>query len=279
MAFLCNFCCMMLFCNGQLHDAQSPLFFADNRGFRYGDGLFETIRILDSEPLLWDLHLQRLAKGVQVLQLTNGVPSPQALLQQIKQLCALNACLNVRARLAVYRKENDEAGYVLELVPLAETFYTFNERGWGIGFFNDVRKSNDLLANLKTANYLPYVLAAQHAQKNGFDESIIGNVLGQICDGGRTNLFFVKHAQLYTPSLQSGCVAGVMRQFIINSCKVNGIAINESSLHMDDLLNADEIFLTNAILGIRWVETFGAATYGNAFTADLFHRFVATIRR
>lgn len=271
---------MKLYFNGHLHDAQAPLFTAANRGFRYGDGLFETIKVLRGEALLWPLHLERLQKGIAILQLDGSDLHPDFFLQQIKTLCQHNECADAaRVRLALYRDDDNKAAYVLQAEPLSADAFLFNEQGWKLNLYPDLQKSPDILANLKTANYLLYVLAGRHAEKQGCDESLVCNTLGNICDGSRTNIFLYKNEKVFTPALQQGCVAGVMRRYILEHCRQQNIPVHETALTPTDLLQADEVFLTNAIQGIRWVNRFEQKKYGNAFSKQLFNDALATIYR
>lgn len=269
---------MMLFCNSQLFDSTAPLFTAANRGFRYGDGLFETIKVLRGKVLLWPFHLERLQKGMAVLQMNGRMLQAGRLLEQIQELCIQNNCVDAaRVRLAVYRTETNEAAYVLEAEPLTPEVFLLNERGWTLTLYPGVLKAPDILANLKTANYLLYALAGRYANQLGFDESLVCNTGGNICDGSRTNIFLLKKRRLFTPALEQGCVAGVMRRFLLDHCMHNNIPCTETALSVNDLIAADEILLTNAIQGIRWVSHFGERQYGHHFTKQLFDEALAGI--
>ena len=136
----------------------------------------------------------------------------------------------------------------------------------------------DKLYNLKTSSYLPYELAMQHAEHVGLDECLVRNALGNICEGSRTNIFAVKGTELYTPALTEGCVAGVMRRYILDYCSTDGISCQEVPLTETFLQEADELFLTNAIQGIRWVESWGQKHYQNSFVRQLFNKALATIQ-
>lgn len=271
---------MLLYCNGQLLDAGTPLFDAANRGFRYGDGLFETIKILKGVPLLWQLHMHRLHYGMSTLGIQYGADLSDHLLRQVVQLCQHNNCTErARVRIAVYRHVNDEAGFVVEAGPLASDAFAWNEQGWRLGTYGAVQKSIDLLANHKTANYLLYTMAARAAQQQQVDECLVLNTKGNICDGSRTNIFLIKQGQLITPALTEGCVAGVMRSYLLQYCRGQGIEVLEKSVDIMELTAADEVCLTNAIQGLRWVHSYGAKTYGNTLSRSLYAGALATIYR
>lgn len=269
---------MKLFSNGQFLDAGQPLFDAANRGFRYGEGLFETIKVLNGKPLLWQLHLARLQQGMQLLQIHMPADLSNVIKAALKELCAQNECSSAaRARLAVYRQNDDTMGYVLEAAPLAPEAFRFNEKGWTLALYTDVRKQQDALSNIKTANYLTYLMAARFAAQKGVDEALVLNSENGICDGSRTNIFMIKEGRLFTPALREGCIAGVMRRHLIDHFHGTNKAVIEIEINLKDLFQADEIFLTNAIQGIRWVHDFEGREYGNDLSRQLYQKLLATI--
>ncbi len=277
--FFIHICHMKLYCNGRLYDADAPLFTAANRGFRYGDGLFETLRVAQGIPFFWPHHLERMRRGIGVLGMDNSGWDEALLLHQLQHLCRLNGCTGAaRARIALYRTEQNSIACVTEAEPLQAPGYEWNTKGWRVGLFADVQISTDKLANLKVSSYLPYALAHRHAQQHGFDESLVCNAAGNICEGSRTNVFVVKKGAIFTPALAEGCVAGIMRRYILEYCSANGINCHEGTMPESFLTEADEIFLTNAIQGIKWVGSLGQKQYQNTLAQQLFQSALATIR-
>lgn len=258
--------------NGRLVPAEEALFTADNRGFRYGDGLFETAKVVESKLLLASLHFDRLFTGLQLLQIKWGpLFTPDNLEQNILALCAKNGhAALARVRLAVYRSQNGVADYVMESFALATDAMQWNSKGWQLVLYPDARKSCDAFANIKSANYLPYVLANLYAAEKGADEALVLNTDNNMADGSKTNLFLVKESAIYTPALHQGCVAGVMRQHLLYQLKREGYELHQTQIGHEDLLEADEVFCTNAIQGIRWVETYCNKTYSHTITQQIF---------
>lgn len=270
----------MLCFNGQFLDDAAPLFTAANRGFRYGQGLFETMKLFRGEVLFFPLHLERLQRGMQMLHINNSSFSADQIRAEIRELCAQNNCSDrARIRWAVYAGEDGQAAYVLEAQPLEESVFTWNEAGWTLSLYSDHPKATGALSNLKSANYLLYLLAARHALQCGTDESLVLNTEGSLCDGSRTNVFILHRGMLKTPALNQGCVAGVMRRYLLQECARMGIPVEEGLLTGADLADAEEVFLTNAIQGIRWVAQYAGNTYGNSFSSHLFRQTLATIYR
>ena len=249
--------------NGQFLPADQPLIHHTNHAFRYGDALFETIRLWQDNFPLADYHFDRLYTGAQLLQYHFNI-SRQQLEQELKQLAAKNNCSHSsRIRLSVYRTGEKSIGYLAEATSYEQSLWQLNEKGWTINIYPHARKSCDAFANLKTANHLPYIMAGNHARESKLDESLVLNAHNNIADGSRTNIFLVINGELYTPALHQGCVNGVMRRLVIEKAKQMGLAVHQQEIHEDHLLQANEVFLTNALLGIRWVASYKQTTFTN----------------
>lgn len=250
----------------------------DNRGFRYGDGLFETMRLRKEEIPLLNLHLERLFYGLNELQFE--IPqhfTKQFLEEQIFRLARKNQCLKeARVRLTVFRGsgglfniENNKPNYLIETYPLND-YFKFNQEGLQIDLCTEIRKSRDRYSNLKSSNYLPYVIAALYAQKNKLDEALVLNTENRVADGTISNIFWVKEANVFTPTLTEGPVAGVMRQWLLLSGKKEfNLNFVEKELYPEELWEADEVFLTNAVRGVRWVKRYKRKFYKNDLVLDL----------
>jgi branched-chain amino acid aminotransferase len=257
--------------NGSFFPSGSPLLTADNQGFRYGDGLFETIRVKDGRILLSDHHFQRLFNGSHLLGL-KGL-TPDQLSAGILELCERNGhTVSARVRLTVFRgevgQEDAAANYIIQSWAL-ERPSGLNEKGLILGVFPPGRKSCDAFANIKSNNYLLYSMAAQYASRHGWDDCLVLNSLGRVADSSIANLFYVRGGTIYTPSLSEGCVAGVMRQWLIESLPAAGFRVEERPVAPEDLILAEEVFVSNAIRGVRWVRSFGGMTYGNQMVQEI----------
>jgi branched-chain amino acid aminotransferase len=262
---------MLLVChNGKMLDATQPLFTASNRSFRYGDGFFETMKYAKGKICLQDLHFERLFRSLKILEFDAAHLTEKILEQNIQELG--NGADNARIRLAVYREEN-AARYVIEHLPLNAEAGKWNEKGMRIDIHPFVRKSCDGLSSLKTANHLPYVMAALYAEKHGLDECIVLNTEGNICDGSRSNIFLIKNNEIITPALGEGCIAGVMRRHVIDVLKKNGFIVQQLAVTESMLENADSVFITNAIMGIKWVRNFRGGEYASAEVKKIFGLF------
>lgn len=258
--------------NGEIISALGPALQSSNRSFKYGDGLFESIRIINGKAMLFDKHFLRLKKGMEILQLDLTVThNEEDFRNNITELAQKNSALESgRARLTVFRNEgglytpsNNNASFLLEVERSNLKGYELNEPGLTISIYDEIKKPLNKLSCIKSNNCLIYIMAGLWKKKNNLDDCILLNEKGNICEATTSNLFIVKDKVIYTPALSEGCVKGVMRQYIIDKAKENNISVVEDSLNTDNLKEADEVFLTNAVNGIRWVAAFGGKRYFN----------------
>lgn len=269
---------MFICLNGQFFPQQGSVISSDNSSYRYGDGLFETIRCKQGELQLFNSHLHRLLAGMQQLGYdTPAFFSATLLEKKIKELLRKNDCLELaRVRLSVYRGEgglfdNDhKTGYLIECWALPQTATAWNENGLVIGVYPELKKTIDFLSNLKTASFLIYSLAARYAKSQRWNDAVVLNAENGIADTTIANLFMVSKGEIYTPSLDQGCVAGVMRAQIIEFLKKKEVFVNEVKIDLAMLNDADEVFLSNSIRGIRWVQRFENKVYSNTVSRNLY---------
>ncbi|MES2701245.1 MAG: aminotransferase class IV [Bacteroidota bacterium] len=239
---------------------------ADNGAFRYGYGLFETMLVQGGVVRLAQYHWQRLFEGLGKL----GFELPARftasyLQQQVLALAATNgAAALCRVRLQVYAAggglygRDRRPGFVIECFGLEPDTMQLNENGLVAGIAQGLQKSPDSLANLKTCNALIYAMAARQAQDSQWNDALVCNTAGHIIESTIANIFWIKGDEVYTPPLTDGCIAGVMRRHTMAM-----LPVTECSLTPQALLEADEVFLTNAIKKIRWVGRVGDKEYGN----------------
>lgn len=267
---------MQLCYNGRFIASDKPLLTVDNRSFRYGDGCFETMKVYQGQLLLADLHFERLIASMHILHF--HIPphfTKEYFTGLITQLCRTNGVSDLaRVRLTVWRAGtglydpvDHTPHFLIQSWELPEHIFELNSSGLSLQVFPDAVKTGDKLSNVKSNNCLPYVLAAMFARQHQVAEAILLNQYGRVADTTVANVFIVKDGEVFTPPLTEGCVCGVMRKHLLTTDFP--FKITEQPLSVRDLQYADEIFLTNAIYGIRWVGTFRDASYGNATSAIL----------
>jgi branched-chain amino acid aminotransferase len=271
--------------NGKIIPGDKPVLMASNRSYRYGDGLFETMKLLNGHIVLEQFHFERLFAGMSLLKFdVSKLFTAQRIQQEILQLCQKNGCDKMaRVRLSVFRgngglyDEDKTLQYLIECWPLNESVNKLNENGLVIDVYQDARKSCDKFSNLKSANFLPYTMAAQYAKENKLNDCLVLNTKGGIADATIANVFIIKDGVISTPALDEGCVNGVMRKYLIEKLRGMSYELREGALTINDLGNANEVFLTNAISGIRWVRQFRDKMFTNLKTMEIYNRFVRTI--
>ena len=258
---------------------------AGNRSLRYGDGLFETMRMHEGRIANIDFHFDRLFSGLTHLQFENPQTfTPGFLLKKIKDLLNKNnEGKSARIRLMIFRGEggifdikNNLPNYIIETWALPEKI-ELNENGLVIDIFPDARKSCDRFSNLKSNNYLPYAMAGFFAQQNKLDDAIILNAYERVCESAISNIFIIKDKNIFTPPLSEGCVAGVMRRCMLEKFSLKNFIVSQKNLSIDELMDADELLLTNAIQPIRWVKKFRGKTYGNEKGKEIFQNLIENL--
>lgn len=267
--------------NDEFHAVDTPVLTASNRSFKFGDGLFESMRLLNGKLQFADLHADRLAAGMKALKMDgHALMDDYFLRQKTAELAKRNKWNgNARLRLSVYREgagvytpEVNKAGYVLEGIPLKSNQYELNTKGLIIDVFDEMTKSVNKLSNFKTSNALLYVMAGIFKSQNRLDEAMILNQNGFLCESISANVFVVYNNQIYTPALTEGCVSGVMRTAIMQLAKMNDMELIEAQINPEILKETEEVFITNATQGIQWVMGYGRKRYFNEVSKFLIEK-------
>ncbi len=240
-----------------------PLLTIQNRAFKYGDGLFETMRVRGTRILFFDQHYQRLTESMKLLRMhVESLPTPQEIENAVSRLLYRNKFLKAaRLRFSVYREDgglytptNNNIQYCIEASPLDNGKYELNTKGFRIGIYNDIPKFPSALSALKSTSALHYIMAANYTSLRRFDDCLLVNHLGHIVEATSSNLFVLKNEKLYTPPLADGCIPGIMRKQVMEiGLRLGMETIDHQPLIPEDLHGATEIFLTNAVRGIQWV--------------------------
>lgn len=254
--------------NGKLVQAAEASIHPDNSSFRYGVGLFETMLVQHGTIRHMQYHMERLAEGMHRLHF--AVPKrfdSTFMLKEVHRTVEKNHLLSLcRVRLQVFAGSGGIFGpddvapqYVIECYPLEPDAISFNINGLVVGTYTDAVKSADAYSDLKASNALVYAMAGRYAKVHKWNDALIINQHGRVVESVIANLFILKGGQIMTPPLTEGCVAGVMRRHLLHTVP----EIIEQQITDSDLEQADELFLTNAIRGIRWVGLMGDKRYTN----------------
>ncbi|HRP59310.1 MAG TPA: aminotransferase class IV [Vicingus sp.] len=257
--------------NGKLFLETEKIFSVNNRAFKYGDAIFETIRIMNGKLCFLSDHFERLKKGIDFLQMKACNLNFDELTKQMEELLVKN---NInkggRLRITVFREAdgfyipfNQSCAYVIEVKPIDLNQYELNATGLKIDIYNTYKRSTSKLSNIKTTNDIPQILAGLYTIENQLDDCIVLNKHNRIVETTSSNIFLYKKNNIYTPSLDEGCMDGVMRKQILRIAEKLKINIFEGMLNANVLLQTDEVFLTNVVKGVQWVKSFKEKTYTN----------------
>lgn len=263
--------------NGRFLSEKEWIMGPGNRSFRYGDGVFESIRFQEGQLLFVDDHFERLVSGMYTLGLDTTFLNPMQICMEMLELCGRMQFISARVRLSIFRNEGgnyrpltDQCSYLISAEALAEPSYTINEKGLRLGLYSEIRKPVNALSGIKSANALLYVLAARHARDNGWDEAVLINEHGRICEASSSNLFLVlPDKRILTPPVSEGILPGVMRKNLLRWFRENGYQAEEAIILTDDFYRAEEVFICNAIQGIRWVIAFRERRYFSTFSRSI----------
>lgn len=227
----------------------------DDRGLAYGDGLFETIKVLNGKPLFWERHLQRLKEGCNRLE----IPFiPEKLLEKESTLL-LDGTDNAVLKIIVTRgsggrgyqfPEQVQPRRIISLFPAASYPADYYSEGIEIGICQTRLGANRALAGIKHLNRLEQVLARNELTDSGYSEGVM---LDHSCfpiEGCMSNLFWVTGQTLYTPSLEESGVKGIARSVILDLANRKGIPLKIGRFELEHLMNADEVFLTNSVIDV-----------------------------
>ncbi|MGB1111562.1 MAG: aminotransferase class IV [Schleiferiaceae bacterium] len=240
------------------------------RATMYGDAVFETIRMRDNKLLFVEDHYFRLMASMRILRMPIPMEfTPEFFVDEANRLAEEVAVTDGRLRLQVVRKsegkytpdDNNECVWWMELEELGSQDYTWTSKGLKVDLFKDHYIQPGLLSTLKSSNALPYVLAGIFAKENGLDAMLLVNDKKMLVEANAANIFVLKDNVLKTAPLEDGPLRGVFRKNLIGWAKEIGLEIKEESINPFELQKADEIWLTNTISGVQWVEKYRKRTY------------------
>jgi branched-chain amino acid aminotransferase len=231
--------------NGQL--SKKPSVSIKNRSFRYGDGLFESVRLFQGKVFNRAAHEERLSKGIKTLHLSLPI-SLSELFDQIESLALKNALVNgAKGRLVVYRAASglysptsNEAAFLIEVDREAAPTFELQAID-SIGIYREHLKPANALSTIKSNNALLYVLAGIHKREQSWDDILLLNEKGHLVEANSSNLFVRVGDKCFTPPLTEGCLDGTMRALLLSL-----FDFKEQVITLDDLAQSDEIFLTNS---------------------------------
>ncbi|MBM7704890.1 aminodeoxychorismate lyase [Metabacillus iocasae] len=257
---------MYIYINGEIVQQSKAVISPFDHGYMYGLGLFETFRIYDGHPFLLDDHLSRLRKGLEDLQI-DWFYSREDIIAIIRELLEKNEIKNAYVRLNVsagigeigLQVENyEQPSTIFYLKSIPSTSPLLMKEGV---LLETRRNSPEGKERLKSHHYLNNVIAKREVGSDMSKEGIFLTKEGYLAEGVVSNLFFVKGSIVYTPSIDTGILNGVTRQFILRMLQKQHIKVEEGLFRLDDLLRSDEVFMTNSIQEIFAIKNIGETSF------------------
>jgi len=260
-----------------------------NRGLRYGDALFESMRATGDKIFFWEDHYLRLMASMRILRMEIPMEFTMEFLEeQILKTVASNGLTNsiARVRMSIFRNdgglylpETNTISYCIETEAWPVPFYVLDQDAYEVALFKDFYVNADMLSNLKTNNKILNVVGSVFAKENDYDNCILLNHKKQVVEFLNGNIFMVKGNTITTPPLKDGCLNGILRKKLIEILnKLDDYDVVESSISPFDLQKADELFLTNSIVGIRSVSKYRKKEFENVVAKDLVGKLNALAR-
>jgi aminodeoxychorismate lyase len=248
---------MTVFLNGQFVPEERALISVFDRGFLYGDGLFEGIRVFNGKPFRWEQHLERFQHGANFLKI--ALPfSVEAIGEFARRLIVENRVPNSLLRLTLSRgigargyspKNAERPTFVMATYPMAAVDPS-NPPGWRVFISSFRLPAREPLARFKNLNKLPQVLARAEADAAGADEGLLLNSDGYVVEGSTSNFFWMRDETVCTPPLPSGILPGVTRAVVLELCGKAGAKIREENIRPEELHKMDGAFLSLSSSGI-----------------------------
>ncbi|NBL64468.1 aminotransferase class IV [Flavobacterium sp. NST-5] len=259
-----------------------------NRGFLYGDSVFETVRVLDGKVLFLEDHYFRLMASMRIVRMDIPMDFTMDFFEnQLLGTAVANNCENAgRARLSVFRNgngfylpEDRSVSFVVTAQPLAEKIYSDNKKEYEVEIYKDFTITKHLLSTLKTNNRILNVAGNIFASENGYQNCLLINDSKNIVEALNGNIFMLTGNHLVTPPLSEGCLNGIMRkQVLAIAKKLENIEVLESAISPFDLQKADELFITNVISGLQPITKYRKKDFTAVIASEITKRLNAQIR-
>ena len=255
---------------------------ANNRAFLYGDGVFETVKIVNDKILFLEDHYFRLMSSMRVVRMEIPMNfTMEYLEEQILAVVNANSSGNSsRARITVYRNDggyylpqNNSISFIINSVPIEKTLYSFEKYTYEVDLYKDFYITKQLLSSIKTTNKIINITGSIFASENGLDNCLLLNDSKNVVEALQGNIFMLLGNKLITPPVSEGCLNGVMRkQIIALAKKMEKLEVVEEIISPFDLQKADELFITNVIKGIQPITQYRKKNFNTILSKELLEK-------
>lgn len=260
-----------------------------NRGLAYGDALFETIKSSYGKLLFWEDHYFRLMASMRIMRMEIPMNFTMEFLEaQIQNTLKVNELSNAssRVKLTVFRNEGglylpetNNISFIISVKPIENDFYVLQDSFYEVDLFKDYYVSPSLLSTLKTNNKALHVVGSIYAKENKLNNCLILNTEKQVIEALNGNVFLVKDNVIKTPPISNGCLKGVMRKQLIEIIKsISEYELIEEPISPFELQKADELFITNVIVGIQPISKYRKKVFANEVSKLLLQKLNVKIR-
>ncbi|WP_396600691.1 aminotransferase class IV [Algibacter sp. R77976] len=274
--------------NGSLLE-ENTIISTQNRGYAYGDALFETLKVVSGKLLFWEDHYFRLMASMRIMRMEIPMNfTMEYLEEEIQNTLTANALTKATARvkLQVHRNEGglytpstNAISFLISLTPFSEDFYLINDAPYEVDLFKDYYVSPSLLSTLKTNNKALNVVGSIYAKENSLHNCLMLNTNKHVVEALNGNVFLVKGNTIKTAPLNDGCLKGVMRTQLTAIIKaLPEYELLEESISPFEIQKADEMFITNVITGIQPVSKYRKKMFANTVSKVLLQKLNVKIR-
>lgn len=273
----------MINLNGTLLESNHAMVTPYNRGLHYGDAVFETIKVSAGKVLFWEDHYFRLMASMRIMRMEIPMNfTPEFLEGEILRTVETEKEKSSAYRLKLlvwrgwggkYTPTAKSIEYLIEADPLSDPFYTLNEGPYEVELFKDHYVTAGLLSTIKSNNKALHVLGSIYAEENDYQNCLLLNDQKMVIEGLNGNLFVVNGYKIKTPPLSDGCLNGIVRKQLIKILgQLPDYVLEEASVSPFELQKADELFLTNTILGIQPIRQFRKKSYSIKVARELLSK-------
>ena len=273
--------------NGNIQE-NSSILIENNRGFLFGDSIFETIKVLNNKVLFLEDHYFRLMASMRIcrMEIPMNFTMEYFESQILNLIQSLKNSNSFRVRFTVYRDsegfylpKSRNVQFIVTATPLNSELYSFQKEIYEVELYKDSYVPKQLLSTLKTNNKMLQITGSIFADENGYDNCLVLNDEKNVIEALQSNIFMKTGNVVSTPPVSDGCLNGIMRKQILEILKkMEGIEVKETSISPFDLQKADELFLTNVISGIQPITKYRKKEYTTEFASDVLKRLNAKIR-
>ena len=275
--------------NGEVLEKDKFSLELSNRAFRFGDSIFETIRVFDGKVIFIDQHYSRLKKTLEIVRISIPEYFTKEYLNSeiLKVINSNQSGSNARIRFTVCRKasssiyfvnSNDGFDFVIEYSELTKNNFSNDVDNYEIDIFEEIKKPSGILSQIKSNNVLLHSIAGSVARDKSINNIVLVNEKECITEAVNANIFIVKNDSIITPKLSDGCVDGIMRSNVIDIIKnQTSYKVEVRSIDKNELLCCDEIFLTNSIIGIQSVYKYKNTNHSRRITGEIKSLIISNI--